>query len=165
MTSALVVPDRDDSQHDRDENGRWLPGCAPTNPGGHNQWSAHSTRAIRARALRRIELALLRKLEEPLCVEALTDNWRNALVAPDLAPHTAKIASERVYPNAAVQAKIDDLARSDGGTPQVASADEWGRFADLFADEIPEGTILAAEGDAAGSDREGDELVGLAGET
>lgn len=122
----------------RDELGHVLLGSATPNKEGRNQFSPDSKQAV----LRRLEKAVLRKLSHPLCVETLSQNWANALMCPDLAPVTARIAGERIYPS-------NGLGNGEApDEPESLSEGQRLRFAQLFDREIPPGTRLAAPGDA-----------------
>ena len=131
MSSAIVV-----SGPRRDNQGRWLPGCDPTNPEGHNQWSEESLTARRARVNKRLQMATLDKLGKPLCVETTSRNWAMAISCPDLAPHTARLASERCLPIA----KHD---QPDGQPPPDSSEDQWAAIAERAGGEVEDVADLA----------------------
>lgn len=133
---------------ERNELGHWLKGQSG-NPKGAPV------------GRRRFGKAVERKLEDVQCIETMADNFVEGLKDPDAKPVIGRIAWERFIP----VASRHELTGPGGGPIEIASPDEWSRFADLFAQEIPEGEKLALEGDAEGGDREGDERLGLAGET
>ena len=123
MSSEIVV-----SGPRRDSQGRWSPGCEATNPDGHNQYSEETLAARRGRVNRRLQMATLDKLSKPICVETTSRNWANAIMCPDLAPHTARLASERCLPVAKYEPPDD--------SPPDSSAVQWDAIAEKAEAEV-----------------------------
>ncbi len=125
----------------RDEAGLFLPGGATPNTEGLNQYTRGSDAAV----LRRLKTRTLDKLSHEPEVEALSENWAAALTAPDLAPHTARIAAERIWPAKHADAGDD----GSGGETQSPSEGERLQLAEVFGEAFPEGEELVLEPDVA----------------
>lgn len=132
----------------RDANGLWLPDTPTPNTEGVNQY----TRGSNAAVLRRLKTRTLDKLSHELEVEALSENWATALTAPDLMPHTARIAAERIWP----AKHADPGDDGSGGEDQSPGEAEQMQLAEVFGEAFPEGEELVLEPDdaavAAGAD-------------